>query len=598
MPSPMSHPDHVGCPETGLSKALEALVPLFLLTLILVIYWQVTAHGFINYRDGSTVVDNPYVRRGLTAKGVAASFKAFLDGSWGPLAWFSHMLDWELYGPYPGWHHLTSVFFHSINTLLLFVVLKNMTGTVWPSAFVAAVFAVHPVNVETVAWVAERKGVLSAFFWLLTLWSYVRYTEKPGFRRYAPCLVFYGLGLMTGPLVLALPIVLLLMDCWPLARFTSRTENRAALPWNSKNSPADLVWEKLPFAALAGAYAGMLFLAHHQSPGGPSASLAPGGFPLGGVPPGYVAGLGKILWSKSLAPGYPSLYAFPLGTAAGAAAFSGALSLASLWLLRTAPYLAAGWFWYIAALTPALLFPEADAMPAVADRFAYVPAIGISIGIAWGTVRLFQRMKHGRIVLWLGAGVALSGLMALAWTQAGLWRNSATLFTHAARLNPADPIARNKLGVALSRQGNQTEALRELTEAIRLKPDYAEAHANLGLALHEQARFQEAIAHFSQALMIDPQNADAHAYWALALTRSGLLQEAKKHYMEALQIDPDHAEAHNNLGVVLYGEGRFDDAVHHYSEALRLRPDYGDAQKNLNNLLRLTGAPPDARDSE
>lgn len=320
----------------------------------------------------------------------------------------------------------------------------------------------------------------------------------------------------------------------------------------------------------------------------------PQGIPLTRIPLFYAAGLGNILWPGSLAAAYPSLDAFPAWTAVGSALLAAAISIAAVWLLRRRPYVAVGWFWYLAALTPALAFPDWDAWPAMADRFTYVPLIGVAVTVAWGFAHALQGVKHGRVVLSVGAGAVLSILIGLAWSQASLWRNSMTLFAHAVEVSPDNAIGRSNLGFALFSQGKHAEAIQQLTEAIRLRPDYAQAHAHLGLALNEQARFQEAIAHFSEALRIDPRYADAHAFWALALTRNGLLQEAKRHYMEALRIDPGHAEAHNNLGVVLYGEGRLEDAVHHYSEALRIRPDYGDAQRNLDNLLKLMAAPPRA----
>jgi tetratricopeptide (TPR) repeat protein len=319
---------------------------------------------------------------------------------------------------------------------------------------------------------------------------------------------------------------------------------------------------------------------------------------LARLPLFYVACLGKILWPQSLAVVYPSLDVSPAWLTVGAWVLVPGICVLGIWLRKREPYLAVGWFWYLAALTPAAVLWEAGARPDMADRFAYVPLIGVFISIAWGFAHMARGTRHGRIALCCGAGVVISGLMGLAWSQANRWQNSLTLFTHAVRVSPENPIGREQLGFALACQGKHAEAARQLTEALRLRPDYAEAHADLGLVLYEQDRFQEAIGHFSEALRIDPKCAAAHAYWALALTRNGLLQEAKRHYAEALRIRPDDAETHNNLGVVLYGEGRFREAAHHYSEALRIRPDYGDARKNLNNLMRLMDRTPDARDAE
>jgi len=587
-----SQPHIDGNKEKGFSDAVEALVPLFLLATVLAIYWQVTDHGFINFRDGFAVEDNPYVRGGFSREAVAWAFTTVWEGAWQPLVWLSHMLDWELYGSYPGWHHLTNVFFHSVNTLLLFQVLKKMTGVVWPSVFVAAVFAVHPVNVETVAWVAERTRALSAFFWLLTLWCYVRHAEKPGAGRYLPCVFLFVLGLMTGPLAMTLPFIFLALDYWPLNRFQFSPESNAAVSDKPKQRTSRLLWEKAPFVALAVLSGAAVFILLRQGGGGASADGPLFGISWAGVPLFYVACLGKIVWPQSLAVLYPALGTAAFWPAAGAWMFVLGICVLGVWLLRKKPYVFAGWFWFLVALAPAAIFREACGSLTAADRFAYIPLIGIAVIIAWGFSRIVEGRKVGRIILCFGAIIVLSSLAGLAWLQAGRWQDSLTLFTHAVKVNPESPIGRNKLGLALACRGNHTEAIRQLTEALRLKPDYAEAHANIGLAFNEQARFQEAIGHFSEALRIDPQYADAHAHWAFALTRNGLLKEAKRHYGEALRIDPDNAEAHNNLGVVLYGEGRFQEALSHYSEALRIRPDYGDAQKNLYILRRLMGLPP------
>jgi tetratricopeptide (TPR) repeat protein len=564
---------------------LQALVPVFLLAAILAIYWQVTDYGFINYRDNSFIIDNLYVRNGLSVKGTAWSLETSSQGGWRPLIWLSHMLDCELYGLNPGLHHLTNFLFHATNVCLLFFILKRMTGTLWRSAFVTAVFAVHPLNVEPVAWVAERRVVLSAFFWLLILWSYVHYVGRAGLARYLLCFALFILGLMTGPLVFSLPFLFLILDYWPLRRWGLCLNADVSVSQERPIRRCSLLWEKVPFFTFMAFFGTMAFLALGQEENSPIEVL-PLQDRLTRIPVSYVACLGKVLKPDQLAVVYSSPDTPTIWLATGAGVLVLGISILAIRLLRRIPYLALGWFWYLTTLTPIVAFGETDTWPVAADNFTYVPIIGLFIIMAWGFADMGKGMSYRRIVLAFGAGVVLSSLMVLAWSQTRHWQNSLTLFGHAVKVSPKNPIARNQLGFALACQGRYPDAMSHLTEAIRLKTDYAEAHDNLGLVLYEQGRFQEAVGHFSEALRIDPRYAKAHARWAQALTRSGLFQEAIKHYLEALKINPEDAEAHNNLGVTLFGQGRLKEALYHYSAALRIRPDYGDAKKNRFVLLR------------
>jgi protein O-mannosyl-transferase len=580
MLSPDPNPKDNGEKEAAFSGTLEAFVPLFLLALNLLIYWQVTRHGFLSYLDDPNLVNNPHVRGGISLEGAAWCFRVAEGGGWKPLAWFSHMLDFHLYGLNPGSHHLTSLFFHTVNTMLLFLFLRRATGARWPSAFAAAVFAVHPLNVESVAWVSERKTVLGAFFLFTSLWSYILYTEKPGPSRYSICLFLCALGLMAGPIAISLPMLLLIMDYWPLRRL--RFKPGAGLPVLREGH---LLLEKVPFLALAAFSTAMTFfvLLHGES--------LPWEVSLAKIPLSYVLSLWKILALHPLSVLHQRFETISVWVTAG----SGLLVLgisALVVLLRRFPYLAAGWFWYLATLTVVIAVGEKPGWVVTADRFAYVPLIGILIIVAWGCARIVEKLGRGRIPLALGAGLLLSAMMVMSWSQLRHWQNSLTLFSHAVTVSPRNAFARNYLGFALARGGKYPEAIDQLTEALRLKSDYVDAHVNLGLVFDEQGRFQEAIGHFSEALRIDPKCAKAHAHWAMALTRKGLLHEAEKHYSEALRINPEDAEVHNNLGVTLYGEGRFQEALHHYSEALRIRPGYADAKRNLANLQRFMGRTP------
>jgi tetratricopeptide (TPR) repeat protein len=468
--------------------------------------------------------------------------------------------------------------------MLLFLFLRRATGARWPSAFVAVIFAVHPLNVESVAWVSERKTVLSAFFLFTSLWSYILYTEKPSPSRYFICLFLCALGLMAGPIAISLPLLLLIMDYWPLRRL--RFKPKAGIPVLREGTGLrHLLLEKIPFLALAAFSTAMTFflLRHGESP--------PLEVSLAKIPFSYVVSLWKILLPHPLTVLYQPFENISVWMAAGSLLLVVGIS-ALVVRLRRFPFLAAGWFWYLATLTAVIAVGEGPDWPVIADRFTYVPLTGIIIIVAWGCTNVVERLGHGRIPLSIGAGLLLSVMMVISWSQLRHWQNSLTLFSHAVTVNPKNAVARNYLGFALARKGKCPEAIDQLTEALRLKSDYVEAHVNLGLVLDEQGRFQETIRHFSEALRVDPKCAKAHAYWAMVLTRKGLLREAEKHYSEALRINPEDAEVHNNLGVTLYGEGRFQEAMRHYSEALRIRPEYADAKKNLASLLRLMGQTP------
>jgi protein O-mannosyl-transferase len=579
MLSPDPNPKGNGEKETVYSGTLEAIVPLFLLALNLLIYWQVTRHGFLNYLDDPNLVNNPHLRGGISPEGAAWCFRIVEGGGWRPLAWLSHMLDFQLYGLNPASHHLTSLFFHTVNSMLLFLFLRRATGAGWPSAFVAVVFAVHPLNVESVAWVSDRKTVLSAFFVFTSLWSYTLYTEKPSPSRYFICLFLCALGLMAGPIAKSLPLLLLIMDYWPLGRL--RFKPKSGIPVGLRH----LLLEKIPFLALAAFSTAMTFflLRHGGSP--------PLEVSLIKISFSYVVSLWKILLPYPLSVLYQPVENISVGLAAGYwLLVLGVSALVVLW--QRFPYLAAGWFWYLATLTAAIAVGEVPGSSVTADRFAYVPLIGIIIILAWGCTSVVEGLRHGRISLSLGAGLLLSVMMLMSWSHLRHWQNSRALFSHAVTVSPKNAVARNYLGLSLAREGKYPEAIDHLTEALRLNSDYVEAHVTLGLVLDAQGRFQEAIGHFSEALRIDPKCAKAHAYWAMALTRKGLLREAAKHYSEALRINPEDAEVHNNLGVTLYGEGRFQEAMHHYSEALRIRPGYADAKRNLTSLQRFMGQIP------
>lgn len=561
----------------------DVLVWLFLIIATLTVYWQVLSHEFVNYDDPSYVSKNPHVQTGLTLEGIAWSFTSTRAGNWHPLTWLSHILDIEFYGLNPGGHHFTNVLFHIANTLLLFLIFRRMTGDLWRSAFVAALFALHPLHVESVAWVAERKDVLSTFFWMLTMWSYVRYVERPGGIRYLVVLLFFVLGLMAKPMLVTLPFVLLLLDYWPLCRF----QFGQSVNGGSKQKRAlalRVVWEKVPFFALAAASSVVTFLV--QQSGGAVGSFA--AYPLdvriANALISYVSYIGKLIWPYNLAVLYPHPRMVSGWMAAGACFLLISISLLVIRALKRNPWVAVGWVWFIGTLVPVIGLVQIGSQ-AMADRYTYVPLIGMSIIIAWGVPELVSRCAHRKAVLAAITAIFLSALMVATWCQVRYWANSITLFRRALEVTSNNYVAHSNLGIALFFRGKLDEATVHFHKALQINPSFFNAHTNLGIVLANRGKMAEAVSQFSKALQINPNSDEAHNNLGVALERRGKSAEAIKHYYEALRINPDFDEAHNNLGVALASQGKLDKAISHYSEALRINPRFAKVHNNLGIAL-------------
>jgi tetratricopeptide (TPR) repeat protein len=604
------------------TNRLPRLVYLVLIFVTLVVFHQLPSHDFINLDDDILVYENPHVHAGLNKEGIAWAFTTFEAYNYHPLTWLSHMLDYQLFGLRPGMHHLTNLLFHLMNTALLLLVLRRMTGTLWRSGFVAALFALHPLHVESVAWVAERKDLLSAFFWLLTMWAYARYAERPGLNRYLPVLLFFGLGLLAKPMVVTLPFVLLLLDFWPLGRMQFHQVGNDSRPLEPKVPIFRLVWEKIPLFALAAISIVVTFAA--QQKGGSLKSFE--AFPLttriANALISYVSYIGKMMWPHNLAVYYPYSGSVPVWQAVGAGLALICLTVFLMGAARKRPYLAVGWLWYLGTLVPVIGLVQVGSQ-AMADRYTYLPLVGLFIAIAWGVPSLFAGWHHRQSILAISATILLSGFTVCTWLQLRHWQNSITLFQHTVHVTTNNHFAHNNLGVALAHNGRLDEAMSQYSEALRLKsdasevhnnlanvlaargqvdeaivhylkalrlePDYDKAHNNLGNALAGEGKVEEAINHYSEAIRINPDYAGAHYNLGNALAAQGSVDEAIKHYFEALRIWPDWAGAHNNLGFALEKRGRLEEAISHYKKALRIKPDYAKAKGNLERALRLTG---------
>jgi tetratricopeptide (TPR) repeat protein len=550
-----------------------------LLALATVAAFLPLAHnGFVNYDDPLYIVDNPRVTGGLSGQGIAWALTSLEGGNWHPLTWISHQLDVELFGMNPGAHHLVGLALHVANAVVLFLVLQGATGAAGRSLVVAGLFALHPLHVESVAWASERKDVLSTFFWMLSVAAYVRHARRPGGGAYALSLGAFALGLAAKPMLVTLPAVLLLLDYWPLGRRGWRR----------------LLVEKAPFLLLAAAAAALALVA--QQRGGAITLMESQHHALRAVNAltAYVRYLGKTLWPAGLAIYYP----FVVRPALGGAAAVGALALASagaLALGRRWGFVPVGWFWYLATLLPVIGVVQAGTQ-SMADRYTYVPLVGIFIAAAWGAHALVAGGRGERPAA-VGAAVAVAACAVLTRGQVLLWRDSVTLFGHAAAVTERNWLAHENLGVALHARGDVAGAEAQFARALAINPDSGGAHNNLGLIREEQGRLEEARAQFETALRADPGDAPAQNNLGNVLDRMGRPEEALRRYAEALRLMPDFAEAHLNRGVALERLGRVQEAEAAYRRAVALNPRLVKAHLSLGLLLFNRGDADGARAS-
>ena len=588
---------------TERSQRRNLLISLCLAAATVAVYAPVRHFQFTSYDDGDYVYENPQVQSGLTLRGLVWAFTTSHASNWHPLTWLSHMLDCQLFGLNAGPHHLVNVLFHVASVLLLFHVLNRMTAAPWRSAFVAALFALHPLHVESVAWVAERKDVLSAFFWMLTMWAYVRCVETFNRQRFQPerlrgkpanvfyglALLFFALGLMAKPMVATLPFVLLLLDYWPL----DRTQWTASVSGSKAKVPLSrLLKEKLPFLALTVVSCAVTFRA--QRTGGAVVSLErlPIGDRVANAAVSYVWYLGKALWPSGLAVFYP-YQKWPQDRVVAAVAVLAGLSGWIIWRARREPHFVVGWLWYLGTLVPVIGLVQVG-IQSIADRYTYLPSIGLFIMVAWGASRGFVGQPVQKLVVAATAAMLLAVCMALSCFQIRHWRTSEALFRHALNVTANNFVAHNNLGNALLQRGNLTEAAQHFEQAVRIKPGFAEAHNNLALALEQAGNLKDAIGHFEQAVRIKPDYAEAHNNLGTALAQTGRLQEAVGQFEQALRIKPDSAEAHNNLGNALLQRSNLTEAVQHFEQAVRIKPDYAEAHNNLAIALEQAGNLKDA----
>ncbi len=577
----------------------------------LALYLPALSHDFLGYDDQQYVTENAHVQSGLTGQGLVWAFGRHA-GNWHPLAWLSHMLDCQLYGLKADGHHLTNVLLHVANTLLLFLILNRMTGALWRSALVAALFAWHPLHVESVAWVAERKDVLSALFFLLTLWAYARYTEcrrrneecrtqnaepshttpasrishhasrlhLPSSIFYLLSLSFFALGLMSKPMVVTLPFVLLLLDYWPLRR----------LKLNAYNLPTKtllpLLWEKVPFFALA--VADCLLTLTAQQPAMVSTAGLRISQRMEHALVAYTHYLGAFFVPHNLAVYYPYEKVVPVVEVFLAGLVLAVASVLAFWQAARRPYLATGWLWFLGMLVPVIGLVQVGDQ-AWADRYTYLPSVGLFVAVVWGVAELAGKTPAGRSYLrWLSAAVCLALLFGTS-VQLRYWKDTRTLFEHAARVTRNNPLAITLLGSLLAQEGKLEQAMAYYRTALRHAPGFPEAEFYLGRAFDQQGKLDEAIAEYNKALWFKPFQEQAHIFLGIALAKQGKLDQAADHYLAAIKLNGQSAVAHNNLAKLFHTQGRLDDSIAHYSAALESAPGLAQAHNNLGILLLQRG---------
>lgn len=538
-------------------------IALFIITITL--YWPTRHYDFVNYDDNDYVSDNAFVVTGLTPQNIRWAFTHFHAGYWIPLTWISHMIDCQFWGARPGPPHLVNVAFHSANAILVFLIFFLTTGAIWRSAFVAALFALHPLHVESVAWIAGRKDVLSTLLWLVAILAYWRFMRGRNARWYAATFVCFILGLMAKPTLVTLPVTLLLLDFWPL---------KASQSWTR------LFLEKLPFFVASLAFSALTIFTQAGVGSVSSLSQIPISFRLVNALVNYGRYLTKTFWPVNLIafyplPNSPSIWLVLLVTA-----FLFAATVFALKRSKTEPHLLFGWLWFLVTLFPTIgLFQSGG--QSIADRFTYVPLIGIFAAISWQTAIFAERSRIVEKIMVAVAIATIGASACLSAVQIKQWRDPITLFSRILKIAGPVPVAEDHLGSALYKRGEMDGAIRHFRSAIDLNPRYPDAHNNLGVLLSQRGSYGEAYEQFREAIRLNPQNARAYNNFGNALQQSGETEEAIRNYQRALKLQPGYWAAHNNLGAALCRAGRKAEAIEQFREALKFKPDFEPARRNI-----------------
>ena len=593
-----------------MNKKYIYLIILFLIITCFIAYGRILGNDFINYDDNLYITANSHIQSGINAATIKWAMTDVHTGHWHPLTMLSHTLDWSLFKDNAGGHHLVNLLLHIGNTLLLFLLLNKITNNLWPSAFAAVFFALHPLRVESVAWVSERKDVLSMFFGLWTLYAYAFYVTKPQAAKYILCLVLFVLGLMAKAMMVTLPFVMLLLDFWPLKRWEKepikdipattfavnpqmkkKAKKRKLIGGKASReikpfrpSISFLVVEKVPFFILIALSIGMTYYAA-QSVGAVSV-VSPLTTKIINMCISYVAYIGKIFWPVDLAVFYPYQHVLPFWQPWGALLILLLISAVVILYIRKLPFLFVGWFWYLGTLVPVIGLVQVGRQ-ALADRYTYLPSIGIGIILAWGIMNLLPKEKLQKIILIPLAVIVIILMTVLTWRQCGYWKDSVTLFNHALQVTKNNYLAHDSLGVALDAEGKHQEAIDHYKNAIKINPEYDNAYYNLANAFKDLGNMEEAAKNFRETIRVNPNFTNAHNNLGIILEMYyKRYDEAIHQYRQELKIQPDNSGVHYNLGIALAAKGEQQEAIKHFQRAIYLKPDYEAAREWLRLLVK------------
>lgn len=565
----------------GISAVLAAITWL--------VFGQTVAHQFVTYDDPQYVYENVNIAAGLSLHNGLWAFTHTVGGNWHPLTVISHMLDCQLYGLKPAGHHFTNVLLHSFAVILLFLVLRHITGALWKSAFVAALFAIHPLHVESVAWISERKDVLSAVFFMLTLGAYFRYVRTRSLTWYLLALLVFAFGLMSKPMLVTVPFILLLLDYWPLKRFALerpvklRQERRVEDRGNTRR----IILEKIPFLLLSCGSCATTLVAQRLfiDPMGHLSLMER----LGNAAVATVIYLRQLVWPFELSVFYPHpRHSLGVAQVSIAALFLIALSTAAFVYKRKYPYVLTGWFWFLGMLVPVSGIIQVGEQ-AHADRYTYLPQIGLYILVTWLVADTVSSWRHRRILLGMTMASSIALLMYPAWKQTSYWRDGRALWTHALAINPQNDTAHISLCDLDLRENRLDDAIFHARTAAEIQPDSADAHSRLGVALSASGQNEEASIHFKKALETHQIRPRVHYNIATLLLNSGHLDDAIVELQKELQIQPEFVEAHNNLGIALTSKGELDEALAHFGKAIELDPHLPKVHHNIAMILLRKG---------
>ncbi len=571
--------------------SLTICLALGLLTFLL--YLPVIRNGFVDYDDQGYITDNIHVTAGLSWPGIVWAFKSNEQANWHPLTWISHMADCQMFGTNPAGHHFTNILFHTANTLLVFFLLKQMTRELWASTLVAAFFGWHPLHVESVAWASERKDVLSAFFWLLTMMVYVKYVKKPGAFTYLAALVLFACALLSKPMAVTLPFALLLVDFWPLNRFESAGQTatpnppgqKTAVPWQTG---IFLILEKLPFFALSFADCYVTYLL--DNPGGAvmSASTLPFSYRFANALWSYLRYVSSTLCPTGLCIIYPYKAYLPVGLVTVSILLLVIWSGLFLFWRKKFPYLLVGWFWFLGTLVPVIGLIQVGAQ-AMADRYMYIPSIGLFIIIVWGVKDLIRFHPATRNYCFATGAAALTMCLVTTSWQIKYWHDTASLFVHAIRVTGDNTVAYFTLGATYEQAGDTTDALALYKKSAEMDPNYLPTQFGLARILLENGDYPGAKPHLDYAESMNTQNPELEISMGFILQKIGRNAEGVKDVRRAVQMKPDSPAYHNYLAYALQKMTNTDEAIREFSTALQLEPDYPNARYGLASALIAAG---------